>query len=130
MTKKILGLILIVVLLSGLCGLVSAESIPVLPTLKLTVEQLPAFCWPPLMGYTAQLSFVPPVISNLLKADFYNIDPNDTTNAMKYIGSAPFDNTGKAFLAKQMPLGKYVGIARTVINGSVIWSNRVEYVVR
>jgi hypothetical protein len=127
--KGIIGFILIAVIALCLGNLAFAGSGPVLPDLKLTVEQSPLAIYPPLMIYTAQLSFVPPVPSTPLVADFYNLAP-DGSSILVYLGSGPFDNTGKAVLLKQMRPGIYTAIAKTVIDGIVIWSNKVEYKVR
>lgn len=127
MMKKIFGLILIVVLLSGLCGLVSAADVTPMPTLKLTVQQSPLAVWPPIMIYTAQLSFMPPVSTTQLKADFYNI--TSPMGPIMYLGSAPFDSTGKAVLSKSMNPGTYTALASTVINNLTIKSNTVTYKV-
>jgi hypothetical protein len=129
MTKKIIGLILIVVLLSGLCGLVSADdSTAVLPTLKLTVGPSPLAICPPAMMYTAQLSFMPqPTSTTPLKADFYNI--TSPMGPIMYLGSAYFDSTGKAVLNKQIDPGIYTAQASTVIYNTTIKSNTVTYKV-
>lgn len=130
--KSLIAVILIMVITLALGNLAFASDItPALPELKLSIEQSPLTIAPPYMIYTAQLSFVPQITSTRLVADFYNIDTNagDVGNSLEYLGSIPFDKTGKAVLSKQMKPGYYVGIAKTVINGIVIWSNKVEYKV-
>jgi hypothetical protein len=130
MTKKLLGIILILVLAASLCGSVfAADIVPAPPTLKLTVEMSPLDIWPPMMIYTAQLSYMPPVITNVPMCDFYNIPVDSTSNISPYIGSAPFDKTGKAVLSKQIKPGAYVAYAQTKINSMLIVSNKVEYKV-
>jgi hypothetical protein len=129
MTKKIIGFVLIVILAASLCSSAFAEAVPVLPTLKLSVTQSPLTIYPPYMIYTAQLSFMPPVSTTKLKADFYNYNLNSTIDNRGYIGSAYFDNTGKAVFSVQMEKGAYVALAKAVINGVTIESNKVEYKV-
>jgi len=133
MKKRILGFILILVIALTLGSLaIAADTDPALPTLKLSVAQSPLTIYPPYIIYTAQLSFLPPLTTARIVADFYNI--NDAAGSydtkMEYLGSIPFDNTGQAVLSKQMKPGYYVAIAKTVINGVIIWSNKVEYKVR
>jgi hypothetical protein len=123
--KGIIGFILIAVIALCLGNLAFADQTPVLPDLKLTVEKSLLTIYPPLIIYTAQLSFMPPVSSTQLVADFYNIIPSSTQ--LDYLGSAPFDKTGKAVFNKQILPGIYTAIAKTVIDGIVIWSNKVEY---
>jgi hypothetical protein len=128
MTKKIIGLLLIVVLVSGFCGLVSADdSSSVLPTLKLTVGPSPLGSCPPSMMFTAQLSFMPPVSTTKLIATFCNI--TSPTGPIMLLGTAPFDNTGKAVLYKVMNPGAYTAQASTVIYNTTILSNTVPYKV-
>lgn len=132
MKKRITGLVLILavaLVFSSLAFANPADS--ALSYLKLTVEISPANVYPPIVIYTAQLGNIPPITSTKLIADFYNINTNtDPVNGnLDYLGSAPFDNTGKAVLYKQMKPGYFVGIAKTEINGKLIWSNRVEYKV-
>jgi hypothetical protein len=128
MTKKIIGFLLIVVLLSGFCGLVFADdSSSVLPTLKLTVEPAPTMGPLPVMKYTAQLSFMPPASTTRLVATFCNI--TTPTGPIFLLGTAPFDSTGKAVLYKQINPGTYTAIASTVINNITIKSNTVTYKV-
>ncbi|MCL6590707.1 MAG: hypothetical protein K6U80_12210 [Firmicutes bacterium] len=125
MNKKILGIILIAILALSICGIALAADIgPALPSLKLTVEMSPLDVYPPIMIYTAQLSYMPPV-NTILKADFYHVDA--TSTAPIYLGSAAFDKTGKAVLSKQIKAGAYIAYAITVINGTTIVSNKVEY---
>lgn len=130
MTKKLLGIILIVVLAASLCGIaLAADIVPAPPTMKLTVEISPLDIYPTMMIYTAQLSYMPPVSSNILKADFYHVPVNTPVYTPIYLGSTPFDKTGKAVLSKQIIRGAYTGHAKTAINGIVIVSNLVEYKV-
>lgn len=128
MIKKFTGILLIVVLAASLCSFALAEEpISVLPTLKLTVTQSPLAVYPPYIIFTAQLSFMPPNSAVKPKADFYNFDLNSTVGNSGYIGSAYFDNTGKAVFSKQIPRGAYVAQAKVVIDGKTIESNKVEY---
>ena len=127
MTKKIVGLLLIVVLLSGLCGLVSADILPPVPTLRLTVEPAPTMGPLPMTMYTAQLSFMPPNGTTTLKADFYNL--TSPMGPIIYLGSAPFDSTGKAVLYKIIAPGTYTAQASTVIYNITVKSNTVTYKV-
>ncbi|MCL6590706.1 MAG: hypothetical protein K6U80_12205 [Firmicutes bacterium] len=128
MTKKLTGLLLIVILAASLCSFAMAED-STIPALKLTVTPSMLTVYPPYMIFTAQLSFMPPITTVRLKADFYNFDLNAPSNTSGYIGSAYFDNTGKAVFSKQIPQGAYVALAKTVINGKLVESNKVEYKV-
>jgi len=126
MKKRITGFIIVMIIALVFCSLSLAnDSLPVLPELKLSVQQSPLTVYPPYMIYTAQLSFMPTNTTTRLVAEFLNI----TNNAESYIGSMPFDKSGQAVLSKQMKQGYYVAIAKTVINGVTIWSNKVEYKV-
>lgn len=132
MNKKILGIILIFVLAASLCGIAFAAEIgPAPPTMKLTVEFSPLDVYPPYLIYTAQLSYMPPINSTMLKADFYHflLDSPVASVAPVYLGSATFDKTGKAVLWKQINRGAYSAFAKTAINGVIIYSNKVEYKV-
>lgn len=127
---RFVSIILILALALGVTGAALAQDpgpVPVPPTLKLSVTQSPLTIYPPVMIYTAQLSYVPPTPSALLKVDYYNIAD---TGGLVYLGSAMIDSTGKAVLTRQMRPGTYTGIARVVISQQVIWSNRVVYTVR
>ena len=126
MTKKIIGLILIVVLLSAFCGLVSADILPV-PTMKLTVEPAPTMGPLPMTMYTAQLSFMPTTSTTQLVATFCNI--TTPTGPIYLLGTAPFDRTGKAVLIKHLDPGVYTAQASTVINTITVKSNTVTYKV-
>ena len=97
-----------------------------LPTLTLTVTQSPLAIYPPIMIYTAKLSYVPSTTSAQLRVDFYNF----TRTSVEYLGSAPVSHTGQAELGRQMKPGEYTAIARVVIDSHVIWSNAVTYQVR
>ena len=97
-----------------------------MPELKLAVTQSPLAIYPPIMIYTAQLSYMPPTPSAQLKVDFYNI----SGTKVEYLGSAPVNQAGQAVLSKQIHPGTYSAIARVVINSHVIWSNIVTYKVR
>jgi len=133
MSKSVIiktGIILALVLsISGVA--LAADIGPIRPpTLKLSVTQSPLTIYPPIMIYTAQLSYLPPVVSNApLMVDFYNLSTDSSVDKMEYLGSAPVDKTGKAVLSKQMKAGAYVAIAKIVLNGQTIWSNKVEYKV-
>jgi len=129
--KRIVGFIFImaIALISGNLAFAD-DSTSALPQLKLSVEESPLAVYPPYMIYTAQLSFIPPVTSSILVADFYNINTNTDPVILDYLGSSPFDKTGKAVFVKQMKTGIYTAIAKTTINGIVVWSNKVEYKVR
>jgi hypothetical protein len=131
MKKRIAGFILIMVIALALGNFAfAADLTPALPDLKLSVQQSPLAVYPPFMIYTAQLSFMPPIISAQLVADFYNINPDSTGSSfLEYLGSVPFDKTGKAVLGKQIKPGVYTAVAKTVINGVTIWSNKVDYKV-
>jgi len=96
------------------------------PTLTLTVKQSPLTIWPPIMIYTAQLSYVPSITTAQLKVDFYNL----AGTRVEYLGSAPVNQQGQAELSRQMKPGTYTAIARVVINAQVVWSNPVTYQVR
>ncbi len=129
--KRMIGFTIIAVIALVFCNLAFADEMtPVLPDLKLAVEQSPLTVYPPIIIYTAQLGFMPPIISNQLVADFYHINPDSSSAILEYLGSVPFDKTGKAVFFKQIKPGIYTAIAKTVINGLVVWSNRVEYIVR
>jgi hypothetical protein len=127
---RFVSIFLVVALALGVTGAALAQDpgpVPVPPTLKLSVTQSPLTIYPPVMIYTAQLSYVPPTPSALLKVDYYNVAD---TGGLVYLGSATVDKTGKAVLNKQMHPGTYTAIARVVINQQVVWSNRVVYTVR
>lgn len=132
--KSIVGFIIIMVIALALGNFAfAADLTPVLPELKLSVEQSPLTIYPPFMIYTAQLSFMPPITSTRLVADFYNfnmISDGTGTSILDYLGSVPFDKSGKAVLGKQITPGIYTAVAKTVINGVTVWSNKVEYKVR
>jgi hypothetical protein len=110
---------------------VQAKDLPILwpipryPTLTLTVTQSPLTVYPPIMIYTAQLSYVPPTPSTQLKIDFFNLSWTD----WEYLGLAIVSPKGEAVLSKQMHAGTYLAIARVVINSRSIWSNAVIYMV-
>lgn len=124
MLKRITCIALILAVALVFCNMALANDTN-LPELKLSIKQLPPTAIP-VMKYTAQLSFMPPNVYNALVVDYYNI--TDLTNTkLEYLGSAPFDNTLTSVFFKRIMPGTYVGIARTVINGIVIWSNKVEY---
>jgi hypothetical protein len=129
--KRIVSIIFILVFALSLGNLAfAADLTPVVPDMKLSVVQSPLAIYPPFMVYTAQLSFMPPIISTQLVADFYNINSDGTsTSLLDYLGSVPFDSTGKAVLGKQIKPGIYIAVAKTVINGVTVWSNKVEYTV-
>jgi hypothetical protein len=129
MTKKWLGLLLIMVLLISFCGIISAEILPAPPTLKITVEKSPLTIYPPLIIYTAQLSYMPTGTATIPVCDFHNIDFNSPSQIAPIIGSVPFDVTGKAVLRIQIKPGSYIAFAQTKINGKDIYSNRVQYKV-
>lgn len=129
MTKKWLGILLIMVFVVSFCGIVSADILPVPPTLRITVEQSPLTIYPPTMIYTAQLSYIPPVATTIPVCDFHNIDFNSPSAIAPIIGSVPFDSTGKAVLRVQIKPGSYIAFAKTKLNGKIIYSNRVEYKV-
>jgi hypothetical protein len=99
--------------------------IPGYPRLTLTVTQSPLTVYPPIMIYTAQLSYVPPAPSTQFKVDFFNL----SWTGWEYLGSAIVNPKGEAVLSKQMHAGKYTAIARVVINSRSIWSNAVTYKV-
>lgn len=129
--SKILAVVMTLVLALSFClTAVAADTAPVLPTLKLSVQQSPLAVYPPIMVYTAQLSFVPPVISNTLKVDFYNVGNSTDPALLIYLGSASVDKSGKAVLSKQMKPGKYTGVSKIIINSNTIWSNKVDYLVQ
>jgi hypothetical protein len=120
--------VFIIIAVIALCfGNLAFAAVPPMPDLKLTVEKSPLTIFPPLIIYTAQLSFMPSVTSTQLVADFYHIVSSSTQ--LEYLGSAPFDKTGKAVFHKQILPGSYTAIAKTVIDGIVIWSNKVPYQV-
>ena len=122
----VLALVLALVLsIAGAALAAGSGPVPAPPTLKLTVAQSPLTVYPPIMIYTAQLSYVPSPISTKLKVDFYNLLPSGT--GMQYLGSALVDSTGKAVLNKQMTAGTYTAIASILINTQTIWSNKVTY---
>jgi hypothetical protein len=127
MTKKIIGLFIILVLLSGFCGLVSADILPPVPTMTLTVEPAPTMGPLPMTMYTAQLSFMPTTSTTQLVAYFYNI--TSPMGPIILLGSAPFDRTGKAVLIKHLDPGTYTAQASTVINTITVKSNTVTYKV-
>jgi hypothetical protein len=131
MKKSIVGFIFILVIALALGNLaLAADLTPAVPDLKLSVAQSPLTIYPPFIIYTAQLSFIPPIISSQLIADFYNINPDSpSSSVLDYLGSVPFDKTGKAVLGRQIKPGIYTAVAKTVINGVTIWSNKVEYKV-
>ncbi len=127
---RFVSIILVVALALGVTGAALAQDpgpVPAPPTLKLSVTQSPLAIYPPVMIYTAQLSYVPPTPSTLLKVDYYNVAD---TGGLVYLGSATVDSTGKAVLSKQMPRGTYTAISKVVVNQQVIWSNKVLYTVR
>jgi hypothetical protein len=127
-TLFVLALVLALVLsIAGAALAAASGPVPAPPTLKLTVAQSPLAIYPPIMIYTAQLSYVPSPISTQLKVDFYNLFPSGTL--IQYLGSAPVDTTGKAVLSKQMNAGTYTAVAEIVINGQTIRSNQVTYKV-
>lgn len=132
MKKRIVGLIFILVITLAFGNFAfAADLTPAIPDLKLSVAQSPLAVYPPFMIYTAQLSFMPPIISTQLVADFFNINADSTgSSLLDYLGSVPFDNTGKAVLGKQMKPGIYTAVAKTVINGVTVWSNKVQYKVQ
>ena len=104
--KSLIAVIFIMVIALAIGNLAFAADItPALPELKLSVEQSPLTVYPPYMIYTAQLSFVPPITTSQLVADFYNINTDGVTNYLEYLGSIPFDKTGKAVLSRQMKPG-------------------------
>ena len=124
----ILALVLVLALSAVGAALAAGSGpVPAPPTLKLTVTQSPLTIYPPMMIYTAQLSYMPSPASTQLKVDFYNLLPSGT--GMQYLGSAPVDSTGKAVLNKQMTAGTYTAISSIVINSLTIWSNKVTYKV-
>jgi hypothetical protein len=96
-----------------------------LPTLTLTVTQSPLAVYPPIMIYTAQLSFVPPATSVQLKVDFYNL----AGTGLEYLGSAPLNPAGQAVLSRQIYPGEYNALAGMRFNSHEIWSNIVPYKV-
>jgi hypothetical protein len=96
-----------------------------MPTLTLTVTQSPLTIYPPIMIYTAQLSYVPSITSTQLMVDFYNLEGT----GLVYLGSSPLNQKGQAVLSKQMKPGTYSAIARVMINSHLIWSNIVTYKV-
>lgn len=125
---KFVSIVLAVALVFGTAGAALAADtgpVPVVPTLKLSVTQSPLTIYPPVMVYTAQLSYVPPTPTARLVVDFYNVD--DT--GLVYLGSAPVDSAGKAVLSKQMRRGTYTAISKVVVNQQEIWSNKVLYKV-
>lgn len=127
---KFVTIMLVIMLVLAIAGTATATDtgpVPEPPILKLSVTQSPITIYPPVMIYTAQLSYVPPTPSALLKVDFYNVAD---TGGLVYLGSATVDKTGKAVLNRQMPRGTYTAIARVVINQQEIWSNKVPYKVR
>lgn len=128
--KRVISLVLIIASIFIFFSTGAADIAPVRPILKLSVEQSPLAVYPPIMIYTAQLNPLPPISNARLVADFYNINENSTSDNASYLGSAPFDNTGKAVLSKQIKPGKYIAIAKTKINNRVIVSNKVAYIVR
>jgi hypothetical protein len=97
-----------------------------LPTLTLSVAQSPLAVYPPIMIYTAQLSYVPTTSTAQMKVDTYNLKGT----GLEYLGSAPVDKTGKAVLSRQMYPGTFTAIARVVIDSKEVWSNSVRYEVR
>jgi len=132
MKRITIGFIFILILALTLGNFAFAtETDSKLPELKLSVEQSLLAIYPPYMIYTAQLSFVPPLTTSRLIADFYNINSNadSVNNRLEYLGSIPFDKSGQAVLSKQLKPGYYIAVAKTVINGVTIWSNKVEYKV-
>jgi hypothetical protein len=130
MKKRIISFICILVIALALGNFAfAADLTPALPELKLSVQQSPLAIYPPFMIYTAQLSFIPPIISTQLVADFYNISLDSPVSTLDYLGSVPFDKTGKAVLGRQIKPGVYTAVAKTVINGVTVWSNKVEYKV-
>jgi hypothetical protein len=124
----ILALVLVLAL-SAVGAALAADPgpVPAPPTLKLGVTQSPLTVYPPIMIYTAQLSYVPPTPTTQLVVDFYN--QSSTGTAIVYLGSAPVNSTGKAVLNKQMTAGTYTAIAKIVIGTQTIWSNKVLYKV-
>ena len=77
------------------------------------------------MIYTAQLSYVPPVISVQLKVDFFHL----VGTGLEYLGSAAVDPAGEAVFSQQTEPGSYTAIARVVIQTQVLWSNSVAFTV-
>lgn len=69
----------------------------------------------------------PATTTTKLVADFCNITSPE--GPIIYLGSAPFDSTGKAVLYKQINAGIYTAIATTVIYNTTIKSNTVTYKV-
>ena len=128
--NKILMIVLTIAILTSLNGIsFAADVIPVLPELKLSVEQSPLTIYPPIIIYKAQLSYVPVITASELKVDFYNT-VIDTTNVarLEYLGSAPVDpKTGIATLSTQIKPGAYTAISKTIINKQTIWSNKIDY---
>jgi hypothetical protein len=120
-----LFVIALVLCATGTAFAVYPGTVPVTPTLKLTVMKSPLTIYPPVIIYKAQLSLVPITSSAQLKVDFYNL----VGTGLNYLGSAPIDRTGVAVLSKQMKAGTYTAISRIVINTRVIWSNKVTYKV-
>ena len=125
--KRIISIVLIFASIFIFFSTGSADISPVKPTLKLTVEQSPLDIYPPIMIYTAQLNYIPNTTDVRLIAYFYNINDSSISADAGYLGSAPFDRTGKAVLSKQIKPGAYVAIAKTKIKDTVIVSNKVKY---
>jgi hypothetical protein len=123
----ILALVLVLALSAAGAALAAKPEQATLPTLKLSVTKSPLTVYPPIMIYTAQLSFVPPTPTTQLVVDFYNVSPTGT--AVVYLGSAPVDSTGKAVLNKQMTAGTYTAVSKIVIGTQTIFSNKVLYKV-
>ncbi|MCX8129449.1 MAG: hypothetical protein N3I35_05035 [Clostridia bacterium] len=131
--KRLICFILSLVLILSLnSAAFASDSETELPTLKLSVQQSLLHIYPPIMIYTAQLSFIPPSPSTALKVEFYNIVPGPTPTSptqVVFLGSAPVDSTGKAVLSKQIMPGTYTAISKIVISTNTIWSNKVDYKV-
>lgn len=131
--KRIIGLLIILIITCLCANLALADVVPYQPYLRLSVEPSPLMSMLPSKMYVAQLSYMPGITSTPLVADFYNINPNATTTdptSLEYLGSVPFDKTGRAALIKVFTAGEvgyFVAIAKTVIDGRVIWSNKVGY---
>lgn len=127
--NKIIYLLLVLILTTFTIGTLSAQTgiVPKLPQLKLSVTQSPLAIYPPIMIYTAQLSYVPIITTAVLKVEFYHLQLG--SYRMIYLGSARVDKTGKAVLSKQIRPGKYVALSKIIIYNKIIWSNKVEYKV-